>query len=78
MSGGADERVAELAERLRAVEEELGDVIYEVLRDAVSRGDAKRPDLEKRLTRARNAVTKAVHLLDGPGTGAADPDAGDD
>jgi hypothetical protein len=67
VSTANDERVAALADRLRAVEEELGDVIYDVLREAVSRGEAKRPDLEKRLTRARNAVAKAVHLLDDSG-----------
>jgi NTP pyrophosphatase (non-canonical NTP hydrolase) len=70
MSAANDERVAALADRLRAVEEELGDVIYDVLRQAVSRGEAKRPDLEKRLTRARNAVGKAVHLLDDTGAPA--------
>jgi hypothetical protein len=75
MSAPDDERVAALADRLRAVEEELGDVIYDVLRAAVSRGEAKRPDLEKRLTRARNAVSKAVHLLDDSGGGAGDEEA---
>ena len=65
MATNADERLVALAERLRAVEEELGDVIYDVLREAVSKGAGKRPDVEKRLTRARNAVSKAVHLLEG-------------
>jgi hypothetical protein len=74
MSG--DARLADLADRLRAIEDELGDVIYDVLREAVSRGEAKRPDVEKRLTRARNAVTKAVHLLDDDGRRAT-PDDGD-
>jgi hypothetical protein len=67
MATSADERLGALADRLRAVEEELGDVIYDVLREAVAKGAGKRPDLEKRLTRARNAVTKAVHLLDDDG-----------
>lgn len=67
MGTGTDERLSALADRLRAVEEELGDVIYDVLREAVSRGEGKRPDVEKRLTRARNAVSKAVHLLEDDG-----------
>jgi hypothetical protein len=40
----------------------------------VSRGEGKRPDVEKRLTRARNAVSKAVHLLEGDGS-APDEDS---
>jgi hypothetical protein len=73
-STGTDERLSALADRLRSVEEELGDVIYDVLREAVSRGEGKRPDVEKRLTRARNAVSKAVHLLEGDGS-APDEDS---
>jgi hypothetical protein len=76
VSGPSDERLAPLVDQLRAVEEALGDLIYDVLREAVSRGEAKRPDLEKRLTRARTAVTKAVHLLDGDATGGADDGEG--
>jgi hypothetical protein len=62
-----DGRVAELAERLRAVEEELGELIVDVLREAVAGGATRRPEIDARLTRARNAVSKAVRLLE-PGS----------
>ncbi len=58
-----NERHAELVARLEAVESEIGDLIYTSLRDAVSRGEAKRPAEERRLTQARNAITKAIRLL---------------
>ncbi len=58
-----NERHAELIGRLEAVESEIGDLIYGLLRDAVSRGEAKRPAEERRLTQARNAITKAIRLL---------------
>ncbi len=50
--------------RLASIAEELGDAALTVLRDAVEAGADKRPELERRLTRARSAVEKAVHLLD--------------
>jgi hypothetical protein len=49
--------------RLEGIAEELADMALTVLRDAVDQGADKRPDLEKRLTRARTAVEKAVNLL---------------
>ncbi len=49
--------------RLEGIAEELADMALSVLRDAVDQGADKRPDLEKRLTRARTAVEKAVNLL---------------
>jgi hypothetical protein len=60
--------VEELAERLAQVSEDLADLAFERLREAsssVGRGQAQ-PALvaeEKRLTRARRAVDKAVALL---------------
>ena len=56
----------ELRARLEAVAEELADLAIDVLRQAVA-GDAD-PAEERRLTRARRAVERAVHLLgDGGG-----------
>jgi hypothetical protein len=57
---------AAIVERLRAIEEDLRDLAYDRLRES--------PDTkavlaeERRLHRARQAVTKAIHLLadDGP------------
>ena len=34
------------------------------LREAIEEGAEKRPDTEKRITRARSAVEKAIHLLE--------------
>jgi hypothetical protein len=57
--------VDDVRDRLAAISEELLDLSTQVLREAVEAGETARPDLERRLTRARNAVDKAVHLLDG-------------
>jgi len=62
--------VEELAERLAQLSEELGDLAFDRLREASSsagRGEPA-PGLvaeEKRLSRARRAVDKAVVLLRG-------------
>lgn len=63
MSGSYDE----LADRLQAVVDELDQVSFDRLREAAAdkRG---RPADDKRLTQARRAVEKAIHLLrDGSG-----------
>ena len=62
--------VEDIAERLAQLSEELGDLAFDRLREASSsagRGEEK-PALvseEKRLSRARRAVDKAVVLLRG-------------
>lgn len=62
--------VEDLAERLAQLSEELGDLAFDRLREAsssVGRG-VSQPALvaeEKRLTRARRAIDKAVILLRG-------------
>ena len=72
---GADE----LADRLAAIAEELGDLALDRLREAsgaARRGEGPDPEVlaeERRLTRARRAVDKAVALLrEGSGAPAAD------
>ena len=60
-----DPAVDELAERLQALSDELGDKALEVLRSAVEDGATARPELERRLTRARRSVDRAVALLRG-------------
>jgi len=73
---GADE----LADRLATIAEELGDLAFDRLREASSaagRGEGPDPETvaeERRLTRARRAVEKAVALLRGP----APSEAGDE
>jgi hypothetical protein len=51
-----------LAERLDALAEELADGALEALREAITAGERK-PELERRLTRARRAVERAASLV---------------
>ena len=55
--------IAEVRARLEAIAEELADMALDVLREAVDEGADRRPELEKRITRARTAVEKAANLL---------------
>lgn len=61
----------DLVRRLDAIAEELGELGMSVLRDAIEGGAAVRPELERRISRARTAVEKARHLLD---TGSGVPE----
>lgn len=56
------ERRDDIADRLSALSEEIADLAIDELRGALRSG-GKRPESEKRLTQARRAVEKAVHLL---------------
>ena len=60
---GADPEVEDLVERLEAVSEELAERALALLRAAVEDGATSRPDGERRLTRARRSVDKAVAVL---------------
>lgn len=62
MSGPHDD----LRDRLADIAEELAERAIGVLRDTLESGGSKRPAEERRLTRARSAVEKAIHLLDEP------------
>lgn|GEM_PF-727714 len=64
-AGELDAIRAELA----SLAERIGDLAYEELRRAVADGEGKRPELERRLTRARGAVERAVGILRGGGDG---------
>jgi hypothetical protein len=55
--------IDDVRERLAAIAEELADLALDSLRAAVDAGATTRPDLERRLTRARTAVEKAVGIL---------------
>jgi hypothetical protein len=72
---------ADIADRLSAISEELADLALDRLRqaaDSLRTGSEPDPGLtveEKRITRARRSVDKAVQLLAGPGAGGA-PDDG--
>jgi predicted ABC-type ATPase len=52
--------------RLLVIAEELADLAIVRLRESIDAGGHELPVDEKRLTRARRAVEKAVHLLDQP------------
>lgn len=52
--------------RLAAIAEELADLAIARLRDSIDAGGTELPVDERRLTRARRAVEKAVHLLEEP------------
>ena len=68
--------LSELAERLSGIGDELADLALDRLRqatDSVRAGEEPDPSVtaeEKRITRARRSVEKAVLLLAGPRSGA--------
>ena len=51
------------AQRLEAIAEELDEIAFEQLREAVADGEVVRPESDKRLMQARRAIEKAAHLL---------------
>lgn len=57
----------DLRDRLAAIEEELAEAALAKLRAAVD-GDENAANDERRITRARRAVAKAIQLLDGGAT----------
>jgi hypothetical protein len=52
--------------RLEAIAEELADLAMVRLRESIDAGGDELPVDERRLTRARRAVEKAINLLDEP------------
>lgn len=50
--------------RLETIAEELADLAIIRLRESIDAGGSELPVDEKRLTRARRAVEKAIHILD--------------
>jgi predicted ABC-type ATPase len=50
--------------RLEAISEELADLALARLRDSIDNGGHELPVDEKRITRARRSVEKAIGLLD--------------
>ena len=53
----------DISDRLAAIAEEIADLAMESLRDSIEAGETKSSEEEKRLTRARRSVEKAVYLL---------------
>ena len=61
-----EEKLEEIRGRLENISEELADIGMEALREALDAQEAtKRPEIEKRLTRARRAVDKATAIISG-------------
>ena len=56
----------EIRGRLEGIAEEMADLAIVRLRESIDAGGTKYPVDEKRLTRARRAVEKAIHLLEEP------------
>ncbi|HAB57355.1 MAG TPA: hypothetical protein DCE75_04810 [Acidimicrobiaceae bacterium] len=56
----------EIRGRLEGIGEELADLAIVRLRESIDAGGTEYPVDEKRLTRARRAVEKAIHLLEEP------------
>ena len=55
---------ADIRTRLEAISEELADLALARLRDSIDNGGKELPVDERRLTRARRAVEKAIGILD--------------
>ena len=58
--------------RLEVISEELADLAIARLRESIDNGGTELPVDEKRITRARRAVEKAIGLLDSRGTALDD------
>ncbi|MDE0701589.1 MAG: hypothetical protein F4Y27_13120 [Acidimicrobiaceae bacterium] len=56
----------EIRSRLETIAEELADLAIVRLRESIDAGGQELPVDERRLTRARRAVEKAIHLLSEP------------
>ena len=56
----------DIRKRLESISEELADLALERLRESIDAGGTELPVDERRLTRARRAVDKAVGLLAEP------------
>jgi hypothetical protein len=56
----------DIRKRLESISEELADLAMERLRESIDAGGLELPVDERRLTRARRAVEKAVTLLQEP------------
>lgn len=59
-----DAAIEDLRARLEALAEELAELAFVRLREAAEAGEREVPEIERRLTRARRAVEKAVNLLE--------------
>ena len=63
----SDERIAEVTSELRTIVERLDEIAFDTLREAVAEGQTARPELERRVVRARNAIDRARRILEDGG-----------
>lgn len=64
----AAERASSLAERLESIVAEIDEISFDLLREMSSNGATSRPAIDRRLTQARRAASKAAALLSGDDT----------
>jgi hypothetical protein len=62
----------DIRHRLEAIHDELADLAIARLRESIDNGGTELPIDERRLTRARRAIEKAIGLLQESGGGATD------
>lgn len=60
-----DDDIESIAARLEALSEELNDLAMSLVSDALERGARDRPEAEKRISRTRRTVDRAVGQLRG-------------
>ena len=60
-----NEKLDAISDQLRVISEDLADIAIEALREAIDDKDfsGKRPEVEKRVSRARRAADKAAGIL---------------
>ena len=60
-----NEKLDAISDQLKAISDDLADIAIEALREAIDDKEfsGKRPEIEKRVTRARRAVDKAAGIL---------------
>ena len=68
------DRLETMADRLRAIADDLDEVMFDELRQAAAAG-RRRPEEDRTLMAVRRSVDKAIRLLDGLGGREADGDA---
>jgi len=57
-----------IQEKLRAISDEIADLAMSDIRNSIEEGHNKTSDIEKRITRARRAIEKAINLLEAEDT----------
>jgi hypothetical protein len=75
------EALDDVCAELRRSVERLDELAFDVLREAVASGQRSRPEAERRIVRARNAIERAISILEhagSPSSGSADGPVSED